>query len=492
MMAVKFFRYVRLGLIVALFSVAQAFSAEEKASTTATAIVLFDQSGSMGRFDSLAVSKIWLLTFNQTFTDNHQVQLVGFDEDIHDPITLQTGPDIEPAAITKSLGRIKTQGKATDLESPFRYLAEHKDLKDVALILIITDGEPEIWDANLGYLSTFARTDPRYVDLNDLFQQLRKNKDTKAAQYADLRKAYHERNLELIEERIRNLPPEIGAKTVIWDISGRSEFLKIWSRLFGAEYLGVRIASQEDPVGPLQDTLLKLQAKASILISKPLPEDHESRIESVLSTVPEVQLEISEKASKQPESEPGVEPDKPVTVAPVIVAETKPVPIARPDTIDLRLPARISFAIGVLLFSGSLAWLFGFGRNRAVRATNSKPPAPPPDDRSGARGERRTVNRTNIPEGVLTVFWTNRDGSPGQGDAINASLRGLIFRTDNFDSDKIDAIAFPFSGLRLEITRSREIRRNKAGVAVMIEEFTDNIDNWAKWVEHLDHINEEQ
>lgn len=494
-MTAKFLRNACFGLFLGLPMLAAALSplpALGQDERPATAIVLFDQSGSMGRFDSLAVSKIWLLTFNRTFADSHHVDLVAFDEDVHPPVRLTTGPETAPETITDTLEKIKIKGKATDLESPFRYLAGRQDLDDVSLILIITDGEPEIWDVGLGYLSAFVRSDPRYADLNDLFAALLRNKTTETAQYLLLRQGYHERNLELTQQRVAGLPPEIGDKTVIWDISGGSEYLRVWSKLMGAEYLGAPIAGQSDPVTALQQALGKLQAKTSVLISTPLPEDHRSRIDSVLSSVPEVQEEIAENPAietpPEPEPEPKPEPEPQDAATP---PGPQPIPAAPRPSAGQRRAAAVLFAVGIVLFSGSLLWLFGLGRRSQYAALDrpALPAAVLPEGK--AEGERRLAVRFPVPDRAMTAVWTNPDGSEGRGRVVNASLHGLLFEATDFHAEGIERLLFPATGGSLDVVRSRFIRREHGTAAVVIEEFANNINNWVQWVGHLDRLKEE-
>ena len=127
--------------------VAVAVAAPPQATTgRGSSIILFDQSGSMGRYDPLVISKIWLQTLARTFAGAHDVALVGFDADAHAPIPLTIGPDADMGEVQERLNQIKTRGKVTDLESPFRFLAGLESLDEVDLILIISDGKPEIWD----------------------------------------------------------------------------------------------------------------------------------------------------------------------------------------------------------------------------------------------------------------------------------------------------------------------------------------------------------
>ena len=491
------------GLIVGLVSFfwicSSALAIAQEKPVAGSAIVLFDQSGSMGRFDPLAISKIWLLTFIKTFTDPRQVRLVGFDEDVHAPIILETGPDTDLATITGTIEKIKTKGKATDLESPFRYLSALKDIEDVDLILIISDGEPEVWDTSLGYLSVFVQNDPRYVDINDLYTQFAQNKENDSYHKQILEQIYLERNIEIIESRIASLPAEIGAKTVIWDISGRSAYLKKWAALLKSEYLGARIVSQEDPVGQLKSALEKLQAQASLLISKPLPEDHEARIETVLSTVEEVQQEISEGIEKQAaEPAPVAEPE------PESVVESAPVsPPAPAGTVFLPLSGASEttaaglFVIGLLLLlCGSIYWLFMRGKRKELASVPmeilSNPLADSEPERDGARGERRFAVRVPVPEGAMSVHWTNANGKVEQGNVINVSLHGLFFAAADFTAQGIERLEYPSHDIRLEITQSRIVRQVDGKVAVVIEKFHNNIDNWMKWVALLTRINEEK
>jgi hypothetical protein len=471
-----------------------------------SAVVLFDQSGSMSRIGSLAISRIWLLTFNQTFANPRQVKLVGFDEDFHEAIDLISGPETGIEAIREITGQIKVNGKATDLESPFRYLSGLKDSSNAELILIISDGEPEIWDAGLGYLSAYVRADQRYADLNVQYSELRRSKSKDRKQFDRLGQLYHQRNLELIDERVQGLPEGIGMKTIIWDISGRSNYLKEWSGQFGAEYLGARISAEERPISQLQKALLKLHAKTSVLFRTKLPADHQSRIEGMLSSVPRLPRQLPDVWPEQQKTSTDDLNKAEITNNEREVMELQLPPNAGgalPSAELERLPTVSSghndwysvgglFVIGLILLGGSLLSLAGRINQKILVSV-------PAEFMAGAGAidgfgvetpirEQRFAERMLVPDGELIIDWTNRDGTTHQANAFDVSLRSVRFKAPDFEAETIDKVTFPIAGISLGISRVRIIRRVDGAVIVIFDEFENNADNWQKWAELVTRV----
>lgn len=337
-----------------------------------SSIILFDQSGSMGRYDPLAISKIWLKMLTLTFNGAHNVRLVGFDDDFHDPTTLTISAETDMDAVQRKLDQIETRGKVTDLESPFRFLAGLAPDDDVDLVLIITDGKPEILDSKIAYLSPRALNDPRYADINEQYTTLKKSGTAERDILSTLGSLYQQRNLALISRSVGMLPIDTGAKIIIWDISARSTYLRQWAHRLGAEYMAARVSETEEPVTQLLHALLKLQLKASDLIQEPLLGDQESRREAVLTMVQESEQQsnstIPDAATMQALEPPLAPPQPPIITAvidkPTMQEPSKPEPRPAPVlTLQNRLVAGGLILIGFILAIGSLSWLL----NRSKR-----------------------------------------------------------------------------------------------------------------------------
>ncbi|OEJ69727.1 vWA domain-containing protein [Magnetovibrio blakemorei] len=391
--------------------------AESHTTKRGSSIILFDQSGSMGRYDPLVISKIWLQTMARTFAGTHDVVLVGFDADAHAPIPLAIGPDADMGVVQERLNQIKTRGKVTDLESPFRFLAGLKSLDDIDLILIISDGKPEIWDHKLAYLSPQVLVDPRYGDLKTRFEQMQAAGTSLSDTLNDLGPQFQRRNLDLIAAGLAQLPAEIGKKTVFWDMSADSAYLHDWAQALGAEYMPARIDEQENSVKHLLDALLKLQSKTSDLVKEPLPGDLQSRIDAVLSVVQAAEQQYLANGPPREPMLPGVSPaseqdplaqsllpanpatdgaaqnapDRAQTI--VYPADRQPLSEmisgavldkAHKNSREANLFASVVIILGLILISASLTWLMGRARILAVYAFRSAtqeaqpPTAPPP------------------------------------------------------------------------------------------------------------------
>ncbi|MEG3620043.1 vWA domain-containing protein [Magnetovibrio sp. PR-2] len=301
---------------------------QQNPETTPYSIILFDQSGSMGRFDSLAVSTIWMKTLARTFDAPRDVLLVGFDSRVHPPITFKIGPDIDMAKLGERLSAIKRDGKTTDFEAPLRYLSTANTVENAELVLLISDGKPEIWDPKLSHMSREVLGDSRYEALNAQVMTLRTAQNSSADIWQQLGPQFQKRNLDLIDERIKELGDKLANKTVIWDLSAESEHLKTWAVQLNSEYIPINIADEEQSISQLLFAVMTLQQKTSALMETPLQEGEQQRYETVLSvvqdTVPELNLQ------DQPPAPPVLPPHTPKHQTPPMHAKpvVKDAPIA--------------------------------------------------------------------------------------------------------------------------------------------------------------------
>lgn len=244
-------------------------------------IILFDQSASMNDYDPKLISKVWILTFLKTFEKPYNVLLVGFDDKlhIHEKITMKNKKDVE--ALNDKIKRIETHGLTTDMEAPLRYLLERHDLNPIAFAVIISDGEPEIWDEKRWYLSKKIRSDFRYKGLTRQYLSLKNQGITKKQLYNRLKDRYQAMNLSVINERLAELKEKIGKKLIFLDISGNFKFFKSWAKTANAQYILANAQNEEDPAEALRNTMIALQEKASNILSEELPPDHEKRVEPI-------------------------------------------------------------------------------------------------------------------------------------------------------------------------------------------------------------------
>lgn len=248
-------------------------------------VVLFDQSGSVGWLDPQLMSKAWLLTFLRTFETPHRIVLAGFDEEVREFPEVSSSNPSDMSELSRRVDAISTRGLVTDFEVAFRYLLDRTDYASVRYVILVSDGKPDIWDGRLGYLSRAVKSDPRYADLAREFDALATQGQSAEQIFAHLSARFHQRNTELVEAHLPLLGAALENKIIIWDISGRSEFLKKWAQMAGAHYFPASAGVGESPVEPLREALLALQSKTAEMVDEPLPANHREEVEAVLSDV---------------------------------------------------------------------------------------------------------------------------------------------------------------------------------------------------------------
>ncbi|MEO5373960.1 MAG: VWA domain-containing protein [Alphaproteobacteria bacterium] len=530
--------------------------------------ILFDQSGSIARHDPKLASKAWLLTFLKTFSEPHKVALVGFDEELHEHLAVDTGSSADITALTDAVDAIITRGLATDLEVPFKYLVDHGD-PPVKLALIISDGEPEIWDGKLGYLSRRVRMDPRYDDLTTRYHEMEAAGVPRKQMYDQLGALFHTRNIDLIEAQMPKLSKLVGNRLVIWDLSGTSYYLRTWARAAGAQYMPMRVAAGESPVENLRRALVALQRTSSDVIGESLPAHHEGRAEEVLSAIAETAPALRAEAEKgrgpgtpaptpapapAPAPEGGAEATRPPIESPPPTVASPPVVPPPPVTptpvkelegsspyllplflLALLIVAAASYSIGrrrrappvtsgeiagvqVSPAQASTAVAAPVAADIAPPVTRDLAPSPPVDlaaefidsrvkgmvddaerlrrrlllDEGGTfdTQERRLSLRVVVPEGAMVVHWVAEDGTRHQSPAHDISMRGISFATGPVDAASITHIVCPGMETTLGVVKSRILRQNAGQAAAVLTEFTDDLDDWMRWVEIITRIDE--
>ena len=292
-----------IGFIVVFFLVCLVSYAEN----TPEGIVLFDQSGSMKKCDPELRSKALIVEFIRSLKKPHRIVLAGFNEEIHEYITLVTATETDVEALAGEIQRIDARSLCTDLETPFRYLLERESNEDVKFVFIISDGEPDIWDGKLRYFSKRVKSDPRYEDLNRQYHMLKASGLSPDELFERLKHLYDERNLELIEEQVFRLKDGLGDRIILWDLSGESGYFRTWAEECGGLYLPMKAEEGVTTVDRLINVTLSVPGRSNSIVREPLPEDHETHPESALPAA--LEPEPVEQKPVEPEIEIGLEPE---------------------------------------------------------------------------------------------------------------------------------------------------------------------------------------
>ncbi len=489
-------------------------------------VILFDQSASMKKYNPKLVSKLWVLTFINTFKKPYNVVLVGFDDKVYEHMSISTDNEKDLKAFKKKVERIRASGLTTDFEAPLRYLVEYD--KEVFFAVIITDGEPEIWDEKRWYLSKRIRLNERYGDLNRQYRELKSQGLTKAELYKRLNTPYSERNLELIDERLEQLKQKFGNKLIFLDILGKYEYLKRWSQTAGAELIVASSQSGRSPAAELRAAFSALQKKASEVIEEPLPEDFEQKIE--LAPQPPKAPEPEIKAEPQPKPSP----KKPVsdttgkasdqkrtiwtapaaiialllTIALVFAMYNRDVKEARLKVVEEAPPAEETPSFDLLdesLYIDSVRKKFGSIVTTSLEAARKY--IDKEIERAEEEGDeaklrllreeklkydfsKRVALRILVAPGAMDVLWTDEIGESHRARVIDISLNGVLFDAPGFGASRIDTIECLAMNETFHIKRSRVMRRGESLIVAVLEEFADNVSDRMKWIEILTRIEE--
>lgn len=511
-------------------------------------VILFDQSASMKDYDPKLISKVWLITFINTFEKPYDITFAGFDDVIHEHIRMVTKNKEDVITITKKAEEIKAKGLTTDLEVPLRYLLERNDIDPILFAIIVSDGEPEIWDEKRWYLSRKIRSDPRYEDLNRQYRSLKSQGISPRGIYDKLYSLYEARNLKLIRERLAMIKEKLGNKLVFLDISGEFEFFKDWAKTANAEYIMIPAVSEKSPVDALRTSMISLQEKASKVVQEPLPEDHERIIDPILeaesgsppkAALPEtplfeakspVETLITTRPVEAPQEEAA---ERPVQVPP---GKKEKVEKEKPVKLDNKRQILVVLLLFAAVFILAILWIFKKPEHKnAGKGTDELVAEKRPDiedvrkrlkelarssiedaikyidnevkkvisDADKARlemleaelglrkPERRFSLRIPVPPRAMQVYWTDKQGVRREGSAINISMHGVMFKAHRFDADGIDYIKCPYLNLDFDVERSRIEKRGPDFAVALLDEFKDNVNAGMKWVEILTRIEEE-
>lgn len=294
--------------------------AEEEAVEVA---ILFDQSASMNDFDPKLVSKKWLMEFALSFKKTYTVVFAGFDDRVHEHVRLTTGSEEDVRLLSEKIESIITGGITTDLETPLQYLVESNAKRPLSMAVIVSDGEPEIWDEKRPFLSKRVRTDKRYDDLNSQYNSLKSEGRDPRQIYDLLHADYQARNIKLIKERLAWIKEKFGNRLVFLDVSGGSEYFTSWAKEAGSEYIAISPQRDASPVERLRSALISLKQKTADIVKEPQPEGKETVLEIPLETDLKPAREIGTpgpEAIAKPIEEPAP------AVEPAVTPEAKPEP----------------------------------------------------------------------------------------------------------------------------------------------------------------------
>ncbi|MBF0314985.1 MAG: hypothetical protein HQK50_11215 [Oligoflexia bacterium] len=450
-------------------------------------VIFFDQSGSVNLYDSTLASKSWPLTIFKKATASHRIILAGFDDRIHIYIDLITDNSNTTQSVENTLSKKKAKGYTTDLERPFKYLTEKKNLETIHFVLLITDGIPDVFDKKLNFLSWRIREDRRYQDLLDQYFSLKASGESPGKIYDKVGSLFFKRNIAFIEARLPKLKSILGPKLIIWDISGNSDYLKRWSLLAGAQYLPLKINENNSPIQQL------LQAVQSL---GPQQNSGHSDYEQLLTDV------VSAMASKTKDRQetPKIVPPSPSTLvkksnhwpigtlvtfmllALTMIAYQRSHPtknINIQEKISSKLIDRIKSILSLLLrkrVRGILQKALIL-KNRLLNTTTQ------------LSSDKKIELIINVPKGVLEVYWVDENGHENKADALDISMHGIRFQNINFNANSITKIKCPKQQLLLKVTHSIIIKKNATEIVVLLEKFENNASDWMRWVELLTRVN---
>ena len=195
-------------------------------------LILLDQSNSMHLYNPGFSINAWLVDFYKTVPESGDVVLVGFDERVHAPITITPQEVKSTELLQAKLETVKLAGRVTDFEQPLQYLLNYKG--DIAMAVLITDGEPDIWDSHLHFLSRSVLNDARYGALNDRYKAMASQGVSQEERYRKLSGLYGQKNIGFIEERLADIRSKLGSRLIFIDVYGKFNFLTRWADLASA------------------------------------------------------------------------------------------------------------------------------------------------------------------------------------------------------------------------------------------------------------------
>ncbi len=484
MLGIRYRTWTKMGLLMTSAMIWATISY----AATPEILILFDQSGSMQRYNTRELSMMWISSVIRNFDAPNKITLVGFDYEPHTHLSTVIHDEAALSPLSSTLNNIQLSGMATDLEIPLRYIQQKSDEKSVKMVLLITDGEPDVWDKDTGFLSPRILTDQRYADLNEQYHALKATQISEEGLYQRLSEPYRQRNLELTEKALLNLQNKIGNKLVIWDISGKSERLKQWADSLKGHHMPLDTESQE----PLEDSMEEV-LEATLDTTKTLMEEPEQTLE------PE-SAETTNSLATTPAT--GIIPPQPPAAEP------------EPNSDWFRNYVYL-FILFIVVTSILLLMLF---RRKSVEVLEKEETLLDRDEildyieqriksakedteefvsevfekaTEGLGDNKRLSLRVPLPPGTVIVHWTDRDGASQSASAVDISMHGILIDTPRCDTGAIDSVEVPKKQLSLGVARSLIKRRDSEKFVITLLEFEREVEDKMAWIELQTRINEE-
>jgi hypothetical protein len=499
-------------------------------------VILFDQSASMQEYPPRLIAKLWLQTFLNTFGHSRHVAITGFDEKAHILLRVHSADSKGLKSAKETLDKTPSTGRVTDFERAFSFLLDYPD--EIALVVIVSDGIPDIYDEKFKQLSKTVRSDPRYADLNKRYTTMWAQGLSRSERFERLNKLYEERNLELIRLSMARLKKKFDGRLVFLDVAGKAGHFNEWSTLAGGKLITVSGSDGKKTADRLRAALATLQSMTSEQINEKLPEDHSERIE-----VP-----------RQPDATKAVQtvtPKVPASPAPAPPLERKSAPAPFSRGVILIISVMMMVAAAVLYrrirtnedisketYSGagnddipetgpqavedvpediapSFAMLDESVYIDSVRRKYGAMAAMSPEaarqyidsaineareagdeariklleaERRRILFDRRISLRVAVPHGAMHAWWTDGKGQKRKTPVINISMYGALLDAPDFASEKIDEIVCAKPEGRFIILNCRISRRSESLIVVTLDEFEDNVPGKMKWIETLTRI----
>lgn len=253
----------RIALVLALSVLC---AAPARAQPPDLAVVLFDQSVSQRRLEPRLAAEA--MEAAARLPGIRTLTVGGFDEEVTWYLRAESPSSPAARKARERLRKLAPRERNADFEPVFRHLAEAVDPARVKVAVLISHGQPQIWDQRL---SPMIKADARYQDFNDQYRDLMGAQATKAELRDYLSPFYRERNARLTDAALTRLRQVLGARLIVWDVSGRSESLKAWSASAGARLLAEPAAGPGLPA-PFKTLLAAEQRQlATVAREKPPP-----------------------------------------------------------------------------------------------------------------------------------------------------------------------------------------------------------------------------
>jgi hypothetical protein len=482
-------------------------------------VIFFDESASMNKQNAVSVAKLWVATFLSTFTRPYQVSLVGFSETTVIHAEAFTADPTQIAAMRDKVGRLEARGLVTDLEKPFAYLSRNKE--SITLAILITDGEPEIWDDKSWYLSRTIRHDDRYESLNANYRRMRDGGASREKRYGKLVKLYEARNLALIDRWLSTIRDSQTTQLITLDISGSKAYTRSWAEKSGGELVVADMKSR-DPQAQLHSAFATLQEKVSAALDEPLPPDAAKRIETgspppqapapqpaPAKTAPPLEQESrqwglvaaiaggiivcaaffigSKRAPEQAPASEGVPPGE------ALLQVEK---AAKPPVDFGLLDESLQYVDTVKRRYRALAATSLEAAHRYINDEIRKAEKAGDEDRllelmaqlRQGSFERRVSLRVPSPLGRMEIVWSGANGGEHHGEVINISMHSVLFDARDYRGEPVVAVYHHPSEHRFGIQSGHTVERDPGRKLLVIENFTDAIMDRMKWIELLTRL----